>query len=180
MRSPPTAPRSSMRPSRRELPIRDCSFTAWTVSRQRRFPTQSVRRIPFFSPDGQWVGFVKGSALRRVSLETGAVATVHEGIELFRGASWAIDDSIVFSDLTKGLLRVPATGGEPESLAARDDRGLHRFPHVLPDGKAVLFTVWSGRSGEIGVAFARYRRLAHLGRRRHRSEVRDCRPDRLR
>lgn len=107
---------------------------------------------PFFSPDGQWVGFVKGSALRRVSLETGAVATVHEGIELFRGASWAIDDSIVFSDLTKGLLRVPATGGgEPESLAARDDRGLHRFPHVLPDGKAVLFTVGLGEAARLAL-----------------------------
>ncbi|TDI38033.1 MAG: hypothetical protein E2P02_21610 [Acidobacteria bacterium] len=48
-------------------------------------------------------------------------------------------------------MRVPATGGEPESLAARDDRGLHRFPHVLPDGKAVLFTVGVGETARVAL-----------------------------
>jgi len=46
---------------------------------------------------------------------------------------------------------VPAAGGEPESLAARDDQGLHRFPHVLPDGKAVLFTVGLGEAARLAL-----------------------------
>jgi serine/threonine-protein kinase len=110
------------------------------LHRLDRFEAEAIpdtvgARDPFFSPDGQWVGFLAGRALQRISLDTGAVATIHDGIETFRGASWAIDDSIVLLDLGKGLLRIPATGGEPEPLATPDDRGLIAFHTSCPMGR---------------------------------------------
>ena len=62
-----------------------------------------------------------------------------------------MDDRIVFATgVSKGLLRVPAVGGEPEVLTTVDsERGeiAHYWPHVMPDGKAVLFTVFFGSDG---------------------------------
>src|SRR5262249_26048326 len=66
-----------------------------------------------------------------------------------RGATWGRDGSIVFatSDMSTGLLRVSADGGEPEVLtrpdAASGERD-HYFPSLLPDGRGVLFTVNRG------------------------------------
>jgi hypothetical protein len=51
---------------------------------------------PFFSPDGQWLGFASGGALRVVALAGGAVRTLAEAPN-FTGASWGLDGTIVFS-----------------------------------------------------------------------------------
>ena len=106
---------------------------------------------PFFSPDGESVAFYDRSAaplvLKRVSVQGGPTSIICElpGSVLL-GASWGADDTIVFAadDLTTGLWRVAATGGEPELLTSPDpERGEvdHLWPHVLPGGQAVLFTI---------------------------------------
>ncbi|MGH9391970.1 MAG: protein kinase domain-containing protein, partial [Vicinamibacteria bacterium] len=51
---------------------------------------------PFFSPDGEWLGFFTASELRKVSLRGGAPVTVYRGVTGARGASWGADDRIVF------------------------------------------------------------------------------------
>lgn len=60
-----------------------------------------------------------------------------------RGGTWGPDDTIIYMpNPTGGLWRVPAEGGTPERLTTVDPaKGElnHRWPHVLPDGKAVLF-----------------------------------------
>ena len=72
---------------------------------------------PFFSPDGQWVGFVSGGKLNKISVEGGAVVPLGD-VANFAGASWGEDGSILVSDaLGKGLLRIPAGGGPPETVA---------------------------------------------------------------
>ena len=114
-------------------------------------PETNGARDPFFSPDGEWVGFIVGDTLTRVSLQTGVVLSILEGIAVFRGASWASDDTIVFSDLNSGLFRISASGGTAESLADLDARGLHRYPFVLPDGQGVLFTVGLGESASLAM-----------------------------
>lgn len=65
------------------------------------------------------------------------------------GASWGADGAIIFAtqDLSSGLLRVPADGGEPEVLTRpHRDQGEsdHLFPEVLPGGQAVLLTITTG------------------------------------
>ena len=102
-------------------------------------------RGPFFSPDGDWVGFFDGG-LWRTPTRGGAASFVTEiGATRDLGASWGADDTIVFAT-TLGLYRVSAEGGEPELLAApQSERGelFYSLPDVLPNGKVALFTIVS-------------------------------------
>ncbi len=106
---------------------------------------------PFFSPDGKWLGFIDRDegTLKKVSLTGGAPLTLCKGVGNSHGATWGPDDTIVFTpDNDLGLWQVPAAGGEPRELTKPDrTRGekSHRWPHYLPGGKAVLFTVGTSR-----------------------------------
>ena len=105
--------------------------------------------FPFMSPDGQWIGYVWGGELRKVSISGGPpislcrVPGVRSG---FRGGSWGPDDRILFatSDPATGLLSVPAGGGDVTVVTKPDPahgEAGHVFPWVLPGGRAVLFTI---------------------------------------
>ena len=106
---------------------------------------------PFFSPDGQSVGFRTSFgdiiSLKKVSVLGGPAVPIVETDTSMRGTSWGPDDTIVFGTLSGGLMRVPAAGGEPEVLTIVDaDQGEtdHRWPDILPNLKGILFTAWSG------------------------------------
>jgi len=107
--------------------------------------TEGVVREFFFSPDGEWVAFVVGRNLKKVSLVGGAPITLCD-VELFEGGYWGSENTIVFAaGVPGGLYRVSANGGQPESLAMPDpDKGEidYQQPEILPGGKAVLFAVW--------------------------------------
>jgi eukaryotic-like serine/threonine-protein kinase len=96
---------------------------------------------PFFSPDGQWLGFFAGGKLRKVSVSGGAALTLSDAVNS-AGASWGSQGMIAFApaaDLSP-LQQVPETGGTPQALT-RFDKGevTHRWPDFLPGSKAVLF-----------------------------------------
>jgi serine/threonine-protein kinase len=98
---------------------------------------------PFFSPDGHWIGFWSNGTLRKVPVDGSGPATAICDARNFFGASWGPDDTIVFARLP-GLWRVPASGGAPQSVAEPDQRKgelKYLLPQLLPDGRAVLFTV---------------------------------------
>jgi serine/threonine-protein kinase len=103
---------------------------------------------PFFSPDGQWIGFWTGSAaggaLKKVRLDGGPATTLCPTPSPY-GVSWSTSDAIVFANSgSGGLWRVSPSGGTPQSLTTVDAKNgevSHRFPQVLPGGQAVLFTV---------------------------------------
>jgi eukaryotic-like serine/threonine-protein kinase len=104
-------------------------------------------RGPFVSPDGQWIGFVDGpSVLKKVAVTGGPAVTVATLDGNSRGAAWGPDDTIIFATIAgaTGLLRVDAAGG-PVTVLTRPDRAQgerdHILPEVLPDGRAVLFTI---------------------------------------
>ena len=96
---------------------------------------------PFFSPDGQWVGFAAGRGVSKISVDGGAVVPLGD-VAAFRGASWDGDGSVVVASGRD--LRRTVTSGAPQALAlavAGDgELGLYR-PQILPGGTAVLFTV---------------------------------------
>jgi len=102
--------------------------------------------MPFFSPDGLWLGFVVDDEgkLKKVPLSGGAPTTLCDAADV-RGASWGEDGTIVFARYAEsGLDRVSAAGGKPEVLTTLDvprHESSHRFPEVLPGGQAVVFTV---------------------------------------
>ena len=109
---------------------------------------------PFFSPDGQWVGFWADGKIKKLSLSGGLPVTVCDcGVpDRMLGGTWGPDDTIVFPrDWAGGLFRVSAAGGAPQpvtKITMKDqDRG-HIWPEFLPDGKSVLYTVFTGGSLE--------------------------------
>jgi Tol biopolymer transport system component len=96
---------------------------------------------PFFSPDGQWIGFFAGNDLRKVPVQGGTPVRL-AGVRTPRGASWGDDDKIVAA-LTNsaGLSVLAADGGAARSLTTvSPDDPTHRWPQVLPGAKAVIFT----------------------------------------
>jgi serine/threonine-protein kinase len=103
--------------------------------------TEDTAREPFFSPDGQWVGFYSRGQLKKVSINGGAPVTLCDALNPW-GASWGEDDTIVFGQGGQGIFKVPATGGTAEVLVNADSQKgeLYHGPQVLPGGKAVLFT----------------------------------------
>jgi Tol biopolymer transport system component len=99
---------------------------------------------PFFSPDGQWIAFFGAGKLKKVSALGGTPVTLSDA-PISRGGTWTLDNSILFSPNTSSaLMRVSAAGGTPVPFTKLDSRKgerNHRWPHVLPGGKAVLFNV---------------------------------------
>jgi serine/threonine-protein kinase len=104
---------------------------------------------PFFSPDGQWVGFFAGQKLKKIPLQGGAVVSLCGTSGLERGASWGEDGTIIASLDAYHLFRVPAIGGEPQVIGKPEQHGERtwRWPQVLPGGKDVLFTGLVAASG---------------------------------
>lgn len=108
---------------------------------------------PFFSPDGQWIGYFAGASLRRVAVtggesqtivaDAGLVSSRQAGLlqQFAYGASWGDDDTIVYGG-ADGLYRVAAQGGQPQLIVPRTS-GAGEFtrlgqPQMLPGSKAVL------------------------------------------
>ena len=95
---------------------------------------------PFFSPDGQWVGFATQDKMMKISVEGGAAVPFGE-IPDFSGASWGEHGSIIVSDaLGKGLVRYATGGGPPQPLPGFTTKDAVTSPQILPGGKGVLFT----------------------------------------
>ena len=117
----------------------------------------------FMSPDGQWIGLVDvaSQSLKKIPVMGGPVitiATAPPNIGTIQGVSWGADDTIIFGSNSSGLFRVPAGGGTPTQVTIPDAKKAeqaHRDPEVLPDGRAVLFTIFpsdnQAESAQIGV-----------------------------
>ncbi|HSL20888.1 MAG TPA: protein kinase [Vicinamibacterales bacterium] len=99
---------------------------------------------PFFSPDGEWVGFIAGDRLKRVSLAGGTPISVCNVAGPVRGATWTARDAIIFASGSGNLMAVPSAGGTPRVIMAPDQAQgeyAYRWPQALPGGRAVLVTV---------------------------------------
>jgi Tol biopolymer transport system component len=108
-------------------------------------------RNPFFSPDGQWIGFFAAAKLKKIAVTGGAVVTIADA-PVNGGGTWTEDGSIIFSPTQQSvLMRVAEGGGTPQPLTkVADGETAHRWPQVLPGGRAVIFTATTGAPGRIG------------------------------
>ena len=117
---------------------------------------------PFFSPDGQHVGFVADGTLKRVPLAGGPAATIC-AVPQMQGATWGDGDEIVFASgagLGGSLFKVSASGGTPELIFDDSTRTrLFRWPDFLPGGNRVLVSVGTALDYQSGVFDIRTRRL---------------------
>jgi Tol biopolymer transport system component len=105
--------------------------------------------VPFFSPDGQQLGYHQDGRLRRVTLAGGSVSTILE-TPYTSGAVWEADDRIVFAR-PDGLWRVSVSGGQPERILAPDSaRGIYyRWPDVVPGRGVTLLTAVDSAGGRL-------------------------------
>jgi Tol biopolymer transport system component len=99
---------------------------------------------PVFSPDGQWIAYNSGDLkVSKISVLGGAPQVICAvGGQLTRGISWTPDNTILIGTLNNRILRVSADGGTPEPVTTLDSAGgeiSHRYPQILPNGKAMLY-----------------------------------------
>lgn len=112
----------------------------------------SGARDPFFSPDGESIGYVSRleNKMKQIRAAGGTPVEICDGFYARLNASWGEDGFIIFSSHPRATLhRVHATGGVPEPITTLDmtpDRGLHSDPHVLPGGAGVFFTAFKSRT----------------------------------
>jgi serine/threonine-protein kinase len=111
-------------------------------------PSNNIQSSPFFSPDGQWLGFKGWDALQKVPAAGGPMTTLVDRI--FPVGAWSGED-IIFGE-TRGLFRVPAAGGDPVRLLATQELEQIVSVEVLPGRQAVLFTVIPTRGNVPGMA----------------------------
>jgi eukaryotic-like serine/threonine-protein kinase len=109
----------------------------------------ALAAAPFFSPDGQWLGFFADGKLKKVSVHGGAPVDLATAPGA-RGGAWNQDDTIVFTtSFTSPLYRISTSGGAPQQVTHLDPTRLettHRWPQFLPGGKTFLFTASSNNN----------------------------------
>ena len=101
-------------------------------------------RQPAFSPDGSRLAAqTGGTSMSIVSLETGSVAAVADSGVWLGGIEWTEDGWIYVQASTGAVRRHREEGGRAEDVTRLAEGEVeHLFPHVLPDGSGLLFTVW--------------------------------------
>jgi len=101
---------------------------------------------PFFSPDGESIGFVSGGRIRRISIDGGPVLDItppDEDVGTYVGAHWTADGTIVYAgQSSREIWQVPAAGGPSSRLTVHDGDALQpyrKWPQMLDAGR-VLYT----------------------------------------
>jgi Tol biopolymer transport system component len=96
---------------------------------------------PFFSLDGQWVAFFSSGKLKKISVDGGSAITLCDASDGM-GGSWGEDGNLIAGlRPAGGLSRIPSAGGPPMPVTdIHSGEYTHRWPQILPGGKAVLFT----------------------------------------
>ena len=102
-------------------------------------PHTEGAHLPFFSPSGEWLAFVRDNAIQKLKLDGSPAVTITTVTGNVAGASWGSSDVIAFAT-PAGLWRVAATGGAPRLVLPNDSsrRVLYRWPTILPGGSAVV------------------------------------------
>ena len=136
---------------------------------------------PFFSPDGEWIGFfitsniqgnrARDAQLKKVATRGGPPVVVADAVAL--GGSWGSDNTIVFSRATAngvGLFKVSASAGTPEPLTPLEKKGeRYGWPDHLPGGKAIIVSITDqptfneGRIAVLSLATGQYHTVVEQG-----------------
>jgi hypothetical protein len=107
----------------------------------------------FFSPDGEWIGYLDDRELRKVPVSGGPATTLAE-VGAWPSGTWS-ETGIVIAD-ADGLSRVRDGGGPPEPIPMTplEPNEQAAFPEVLPGGQTILFTIAPTRGNILLAAMA--------------------------
>jgi serine/threonine-protein kinase len=110
---------------------------------------------PFFSPDGQWIGFSAGGKLKKVSLSGGLPVSLADvaAIGGSSGASWGSQGTIAFAPGISPIQQVSDAGGNVQPLTHLEKgERVHGQPEFLPEGSGLLYDIYSGPgTGKVAV-----------------------------
>jgi serine/threonine-protein kinase len=103
---------------------------------------------PFFSPDGEWVGFFAVGKLKKAPVAGGPPEVIADAT-FPRGAAWGPDNRILYAPFPAGaLLQAPNPGSTLQEFTHFADKEFsHRYPQFLPNGKAIIYA--AGPSGSV-------------------------------
>ncbi len=105
---------------------------------------------PFFSPDGEWIGFELDDELKKIAVAGGPPLTIAR-VNPSR-PHWGQNDTIIDASSAMPLYIVPGAGGIPVRVPVADTTLDLRSPHMLPGGGAALVTIFAGLEGsQIGL-----------------------------
>ncbi len=145
-------------------------------------PGTEGARNAVFSPDGMSVAFTRQGSLTTLSLvDRQPFTVVPLGVpDGSAGIDWGTDGMLYFTNDEGAIQRVPASGGEAESVTTNDAETRHAWVEALPEGRGLLFTIVQStldpetsqiavlgfRDGEVRTllpgAMARYASSGHL------------------
>ena len=106
----------------------------------RLVATDAGRNLTF-SPDGRWLAFTEGDAVKKVSVDGGQVIVIGaSGAAVPYGLAWSDADTI-YAGSFSGMWAVPATGGKSVMIASSDSAARlgKRWPLALPGGTAIAY-----------------------------------------
>jgi eukaryotic-like serine/threonine-protein kinase len=92
---------------------------------------------PFFSPDGKWIGYFSVGKMKKIPVNGGAPVDLCDARQLWQ-AWWNEDNTILYGQFARDIMRISADGGPQESIVALKSGGLDG-PQILPDGKSILY-----------------------------------------
>jgi eukaryotic-like serine/threonine-protein kinase len=144
-----------------------------------------VAYSPFFSPDGEWVGFSQDDSVGifKVPFSGGAPQLLTEDNRAGTGGFWSVDGTVFYTSSSDFQLgRISESGGAASSLgiAEANSGSVQSWPYLLPGDDALLYTVaspgnvtdgridlWVQSSGEVRTLIqngynARYVPTGHL------------------
>jgi len=113
----------------------------------QEIPNTEGGDVPFWSPDGTWLGFSTNDGTFKIRLDgssrTQICAMGFSGVS--GGAVWTTDGRILFDTGSSPIYEVSERGGDPRVLVDMRE-GEADFHHLslLPDGTSVLFVVHEG------------------------------------
>lgn len=101
---------------------------------------------PFFSPDGQWLAYFADYKLKKVAIQGGPPIDVCDA-DWPNGGSWGEDGNII-AVINGRLSLISSDGGIPARVTElAPGEIVHRWPQILPGGKAVLFSAFTSLTG---------------------------------
>lgn len=101
---------------------------------------------PFFSEDGQWVGFTAGDGdgLYKIPIRGGSPLLITQGNRGGTGGFWSADDTIFYTSNDSNQLERGSPNGGVSKPLVTDEQNTNpheSWPDLLPDEDALLYTV---------------------------------------
>ena len=123
-----------------------CWCASAATSRPRTLAGTEGADAPFFSPDGQWIGYVVANKLFKIPAAGGAPVQLADDVSLaVGGGTWLDDGRVVYTASGYAFKAVPSKGGAATVIVPAPTAGAAHYPAAVP-GKDVLLATRCGNT----------------------------------